>query len=96
MNRTSSEHTETLPRIKSQGRFARAVTQLGEKPRDEDPAKSEEKRALTRLSSDRKNLQSANISKAVRYEATNAIYLRKIEALEKQSFLLDKEIDTAN
>lgn len=36
------------------------------------------------------------MSKAVRYEATNAIYLKKIEALEKQSFLLEKEIASAN
>lgn len=36
------------------------------------------------------------MSKAVRYEATNAIYLKKIEALEKQSYLLEKEITSAN
>jgi prefoldin subunit 5 len=41
-------------------------------------------------------LQSANVSKAVRYEATNAICLKKIEVLEKQAFLLDKEITAVN
>jgi hypothetical protein len=54
---------------------------------------SSEKQGIhVRLTSDRKTLQSANSSKAVKYEATNAILLKKVEALEKQNFMLDKEL----
>ena len=86
----SQSMTEHLPRIFSQKKLIRPPSSAKED--GSETTSLRRPRSQSDLHSARKALQSANSSKAVRLEATAVVYLKKIEGLEKQEYLLDKEI----
>ena len=84
---------ESLPRIYSQKKLLRPPSP-GTKQTEEATSVVSLRRPKSQsdFQSARKALQSSNSSKAVRLEATAVVYLKKVESLEKQEFLLDREI----